>query len=812
MLHRVATPFFKRFHRVSLTWRFASAALVVVVVVGYALTRLTDNVIANNAQNESEFDVTDQVSRLISTRLTPADLETPMSGDRLEAFDQFVRSDILSSRIARVKMWSRDGTLIYSDARAEIGEAFPDDDERDAALNGKTTSNIQTPSNAESEGESGLGTLLEVYTPIRLSGSNEVLGAFEVYEFYAPVAAQVAETQRYIQLGLAGGLAFLYLVLLGIVEGGARTINRQSRELQLARELEESKADLEEKSALLEHALELERERSRRDQLTGVLNHGAIVEYLAEQMGRVDLEHVAVAMVDVDGMKAVNDTYGHLSGDAVLRTVAGALAGNDAVVGRYGGDEFLVVLAGADRGLAEAYLRRAASDILESKVTDEETSATIRVPASIGIAVFPGEAATLVDLIKAADGAMYAAKRNRALENGEVARRLDDRVSAIAADLVPLLTSPGHLDQKLNLVGERLSTGTGYDAVDCQIFRSHGQSAGGTLREGANDALAEGWRAEQQAHADISQRPINAILARTKRPIILEDLSSDDRLTPVERSLLAQAGLQSAVIAPMLWDGELAGTLAVARKRRAAFDPRDAEFLARVANQVTAIVRMASLVDGLQSATERLSDAQAQTVMMLAAAAEAHDHTTGLHLESVRAFTEAIAREMGYEEVAVRELGLAATLHDIGKIRVPDSILSSPMRFDRDDWELARVWDVLKQHSIWGAEFLEPRPEFALATKVARWHHERWDGMGYPDGIAGEQIPEEVTIVTVADAFDAMVHERPYRAARLVEEAMTEIVRCRGIQFNPAVVDALVRLHCRGALPDLVPYDLRLAA
>jgi len=331
------------------------------------------------------------------------------------------------------------------------------------------------------------------------------------------------------------------------------------------------------------------------------------------------------------------------------------------------------------------------------------------------------------------------------------------------------------------------------------------------LHQGVDDMLAKGWRAQQLAHADTRQGAINVILATTGRPVILEDLSSDVRLTTAERSLLAEAGLRSAVIAPMMWEGELSGTVAVASKRAAAFDPRDAEFLAGVANQVTAIVRMAGLVDGLQSATERLSDAQAHAVMMLAAAAEAHDHTTGLHLESVRAFAEAIAREMDYEEGAVRELGLAATLHDIGKIRVPDSILSSSMRFDSDDWEIARVWDVLKQHSIWGAEFLAPRPEFALAAKVARWHHERWDGKGYPDGIAGEQIPEEVTIVTVADAFDAMVHERPYRAARSVEEAMIEIVRCRGVQFNPAVVDALVALHRRGAVTDQVD-DLRMAA
>lgn len=794
MLHRRPPAPLAATQQVSLTWRFAIAALVVIVIVGYALSRLTDRVIADNAQKEGERDTSDVASIHIAARLAPADLEAPMSGARLEALDEYVRTDIMSDRIARVKIWNRAGALIYSNDRTQIGESFPEDDERDEALAGETVSAIKKPSKAENESEAQFGQLLEVYAPLRLSGSEEVVGAFEIYEFYAPYAAQAAEMQRYIQAGLAAGLALLYVVLLGIVHGGTRTINRQNKELHRAREVEAN-------AALLEHELKLEQEHARRDSLTGVLNHGAITAYLAEQMGRANLERVAVAMIDVDGMKAVNDTYGHLSGDAVLRAVARALAGDGVVVGRYGGDEFLAVLAGADRGRAESYARRAAATIRDSTVTDEETNATIRMPASIGIAVFPDEAATIVGLIEAADSAMYTAKRRRALQNGVVTRRRDDRVSAVIADLVPLLTSPGSLDGKLALVGTRLSAEPGYDAVDCQIFPANGRAAGGTLREGVNDALAQGWRDQQAAHPDMRTRAINVILARTRLPVILEDLSSDERLTSAERALLEGAGLRSAIIAPMLWDDEFAGTVAVASKRTGAFNPRDAEFLAAIANQVAAIVRMASLVDGLQSATERLSDAQAQTVMMLAAAAEAHDHTTGLHLENVRALTEAIAREMAYSEESVRHLGLAATLHDIGKIRVPDSILSSPMRFDSDDWEVARVWDVMKQHSVWGAEFLELRPEFTLAANVARWHHERWDGRGYPDGIAGEQIPEEVAIVTVADAFDAMVHERPYRAARPVEDAMTEIVRCRGIQFNPAVVDALVRLHDAGALP-----------
>ena len=110
-------------------------------------------------------------------------------------------------------------------------------------------------------------------------------------------------------------------------------------------------------------------------------------------------------------------------------------------------------------------------------------------------------------------------------------------------------------------------------------------------------------------------------------------------------------------------------------------------------------------------------------------------------------------------------------------------------------------WELMQQHTTWGAAFLSDRPGFELAATIARCHHERWDGSGYPEGLTGEAIPEAATIVTVADAFDAMVSDRPYRAKRPFDEAVQEIVACSGSQFNPKVVEALVRLHKRNALP-----------
>jgi HD-GYP domain-containing protein (c-di-GMP phosphodiesterase class II) len=106
-----------------------------------------------------------------------------------------------------------------------------------------------------------------------------------------------------------------------------------------------------------------------------------------------------------------------------------------------------------------------------------------------------------------------------------------------------------------------------------------------------------------------------------------------------------------------------------------------------------------------------------------------------------------------------------------------------------------------KTPPIGGAKFLADQPSFKPATTIARHHHERWDGTGYSEGLSGEAIPEAATIVTVADSFDAMTNDRPYRAHRSVDDAVREIVACSGTQFSPTVVAALMRLHQRHALP-----------
>lgn len=164
----------------------------------------------------------------------------------------------------------------------------------------------------------------------------------------------------------------------------------------------------------LDRALQAERERARRDALTGALNHGAIVEELQTLLNRATSGdgHV-VAVVDVDGLKLVNDMHGHQTGDAILVAVAESLNVAGAIVGRYGGDEFVAIVPGAGRDLGECYAEAVLWNLRQRAVQDGNTGSLIQARASIGFSTHPGEGSTVAALIELADSRMYAAKRAR---------------------------------------------------------------------------------------------------------------------------------------------------------------------------------------------------------------------------------------------------------------------------------------------------------------------------------------------------------------------------------------------------------------
>ncbi|MEK7873635.1 MAG: PAS domain S-box protein, partial [Chloroflexota bacterium] len=189
---------------------------------------------------------------------------------------------------------------------------------------------------------------------------------------------------------------------------------------------------------------------------------------------------------------------------------------------------------------------------------------------------------------------------------------------------------------------------------------------------------------------------------------------------------------------------------------------------------------------------------QQEVVELLARAAEAKDDVTGTHLTRMRAWVEGVATEMGLPSDQVAEMARACILHDIGKLHVPDAILLKPGPLTPEEWE------VMKMHPFYGEQILFRSPTMKLAAVIARNHHERWDGSGYPDGKREDGIPQAARIVAVVDTFDALITRRPYKAAWPAEAALRELQQTRGKTLDPAVVDAFVSMFEKGAVAEIL--------
>lgn len=181
------------------------------------------------------------------------------------------------------------------------------------------------------------------------------------------------------------------------------------------------------------------------------------------------------------------------------------------------------------------------------------------------------------------------------------------------------------------------------------------------------------------------------------------------------------------------------------------------------------------------------------TISTLSTLMELHDPYTAGHSKSVKHLAYNIGLELGLAEQDLKDIVIAALLHDIGKIGVPNMILDKPGRLNSEEFT------IVKEHPVKGEAALKNIERFAQVRKIIRHHHEGFSGGGYPDGIGGEKIPLGSRILTIADAYNAMTSDRPYRRAMRHEEALAEIKRNAGNQFDPSVVEAFIRF-CRKGL------------
>ncbi len=320
---------------------------------------------------------------------------------------------------------------------------------------------------------------------------------------------------------------------------------------------------------------------------------------------------------------------------------------------------------------------------------------------------------------------------------------------------------------------------------------------------------AEGYDVEEAADGLAALE----VFDRERPEVILSDLLMP-RMNGLE--LLDEVKRRDDTVAFVLLTGAGTTENAIEALRRDAEDyllkPFNLEEVALAVDRALAHRRLvlenrsyqAELEGRVNEQAEQLETLFIDALLTLANAIEARDGYTGGHVERVTAYAMATGRELGLADEELRNLWVSGLLHDVGKIGIPDRILSKPGRLTEDEYE------VVKRHPEIGAAIMRRSSFLRSALPGVLHHQERWDGRGYPAGLKREEICVEGRILAVADTYDAIATTRPYRGGRSSAEAVAELRRCSGTQFDPRIVDAFVRALARGVSEaDSSPPPLR---
>ena len=500
------------------------------------------------------------------------------------------------------------------------------------------------------------------------------------------------------------------------------------------------------------------------DALTGVYNR-RYYEDIARNMSGPS----GVAIMDLDDFKIHNDTYGHHGGDIALEVVADVVKGNirkcDSLI-RFGGDEFLLILA----NMPEKSLKKK----LE-KIRDQVHAAVIhecphlRVSVSIG-GVVQGEHETMDSAVRRADRLLYHAKATK----NEVVVESDNTLSESVQTkncVKPLILIVDDCDMNREILREILSS-------DYSIMEACG----------GEEALSM----IHQFGTGISLVLLDIVMPGLDGFEVLSYMNQDHTIEDIPVIMISSEDSEAFIRRAY----EMGASDYVSR-------PFDAKVVyRRVTNNIKLYAKQRRLI---RMVTEQIREREKNVSMLvgvLSQIVEFRNGESGLHVKHIRRFTECILDcliekdpdlHLGTKE---REnIPLASALHDIGKIAVDDKILNKPGRLTPEEFE------AMKLHTVYGAKMLEElqpyydEPLLKTATDIAHWHHERWDGRGYPDGLVGDAIPLSAQIVSLADVYDALTSERCYKKAYSHDKAVEMIVNGECGVFNPKLVECFVEIQ-----------------
>lgn len=500
-----------------------------------------------------------------------------------------------------------------------------------------------------------------------------------------------------------------------------------------------------------------------RDPLTGIYNRRYYEEVVRKSTGPA-----GIALMDVDDFKICNDTYGHYAGDMALKTVANAIQScirkSDLLI-RYGGDEFLLVLSGIP------------SDILQAKLEQIRAAAQMasvpgyshfRISLSIG-GTIQSLADPMDNIVRRADRLMYQAKC---------------RKNAVMVEV------PGH---DMAALEKLLQNKSQILLVDDSAMNRMMLTE--ILRDSYHVLEAENGR-ECMEKLQAEAGNIALVLLDINMPVmdgfeVLKAMNANHTIEDIPVIMISSEDSDATI----RHSYELGASDYVNR-------PFDARIVyRRVTNTIKLYAKQRRLV---QMVSEQIRARENNTDMLvgvLSHIVEFRNGESGAHVRHIRIITELLLRrllESSRSSITAEQqdmIPLASALHDIGKIGIDEKLLNKPGKLTPEEFE------VMKTHSMLGAQMLHDLDNFAeqpllqTAYEIARWHHERWDGRGYPDGLKGDEIPISAQLVSLADVYDALTSERCYKKAFSHEKAVQMILNGECGAFNPLLLQCLTDIQ-----------------
>ena len=342
------------------------------------------------------------------------------------------------------------------------------------------------------------------------------------------------------------------------------------------------------------------------------------------------------------------------------------------------------------------------------------------------------------------------------------------------------ITSSKNVSEALHTVLEQVKVGLNADVAAVFLFDEDKQLL--TYQQ------SFGYRTEGNPgrQVPIGQGYVGTVAARMESLFIPEvDIVDDGHHYPFS---LAEEGIVSYYGLPLITKGKLQGVLQILQRTKLDPSPEWIEFAEALADQTAIAVDNLTLFKGLERANIELREAYDATIEGWAHALEIRDKETEGHSRRVVELTEQVALAFGIDPKALVHIRRGVLLHDIGKMGVPDQILHKPGPLDEAEWE------IMRQHPVYAYEMLKPIEYLKPALVIPHYHHERWNGSGYPEGLKGEAIPLEARIFAVVDAFDALTSDRPYRGAWSVEETEKYLKKQAGEEFDPTVVRKFLKV------------------